>query len=105
MSIAFTIQSLRSAFASALIGGLMISRAAFQYCLEHNITLGGIIKANHEDTSADELLSYVFAGMGFIFQLQIGFRLPFPFNFLLFPFEIGEYTVRSLVMSSTPMAK
>lgn len=105
MSIAFYIQSVRSAFASALIGGMMIARAAYQVCLDRNIRFGGLITDNHEDTLADEILSYIFAGMGFIFQLMIGFRLPFPVNLILWPFEIGEFTVRWLVTSSTAIPK
>jgi hypothetical protein len=100
MSIAFYIHSVRSAFASALIGGMMISRAAYQVCLDRNIDLGGLIKASHEDTIIDEILSYIFAGMGFTFQLILGFRLPFPFNLMLWPFEIGEFAVRWLVVST-----
>ena len=39
MSIAFYIHSVRSAFASALTGGLMIARAAYQACLDRDIKL------------------------------------------------------------------
>lgn len=105
MSIAFYIHSVRSAFASALIGGLMISRAAYQYCLDHGIKLGGLIKDSHEDTMADEYLSYVFAGMGFFFQLMMGFRLPFPVKLILWPFEIGEFATRWLIVSSSTIPK
>ena len=105
MSIAFYIHSVRSAFASALTGGLMIARAAYQACLDRDIKLGGLMQDSHEDTMVDEYLSYLFAGMGFIFQLMIGFRLPFPVNLILWPFEMGEFTVRWLVTSSTTISK
>ncbi len=105
MSIAFYIHSVRSAFASALIGGLMMSRAAYQALIERNIDLGGLIKDSHEETMVDEMLSYAFAALGFIFQLMIGFKLPFPLNLLLWPFELGEWSVRWLVTSSTTIPK
>jgi hypothetical protein len=105
MSIAFYIHSVRSAFASALIGGLMMSRAAYQALIDHKIDMGGLIKDSHGDTMVDEVLSYALAAIGFTFQLMIGFKLPFPLNVVLFPFEFGEWAVRWLVTSSTTIAK
>lgn len=105
MSIAFYIHSVRSAFASALTGGLMMSRAAYQALIDHNIDLGGLIKDSHGETMVDEVLSYVLAAIGFTFQLMIGFKLPFPLNLVLFPFEFGEWSARWLVTSSTTISK
>jgi hypothetical protein len=105
MSIAWYIQSVRSAFASALIGGLMMARAAYAALVERNINLGGMLKDNHEDSMVDEMLSYVFAALGFIFQLMIGFKLPFPVNLILWPFELGEWSVRWLVTSASTIPK
>jgi len=100
MSIAFYIQAVRSAFTSALIGGLMMSQAAYQALIERNIKLGGLIKDSHQDTVIDEILSYALAALGFMFQLKIGFKLQYPFNLLLWPFEWGEWLVRWLITSS-----
>ena len=83
----------------------MISRAAYQALAERNIKLGGFIKDSHEDTNVDEMLSYVFAAMGFFFQLAIGFKLPFPLNLILWPFDLGEWSVRWLVTYSTTIPK
>jgi ABC-type uncharacterized transport system permease subunit len=94
MSIAWYIQAVRSAFASALTGGLMMARATYQALVHRNISLGGIIKQNHAESSVDEMLSYLFAGLGFYFQLKLGFNMPAPFSWLLWPFELAEYYMR-----------
>jgi hypothetical protein len=101
MSIAWYIQSVRSAFASALTGGLMMARATYQALVRRNITLGGIIKPNHAESVVDEVLSYVFAGLGFYFQLKLGFKMPAPFSWLLWPFELAEYYIRWSITKAT----
>ena len=82
-----------------------MARAGHAALVERNINLGGLIKENHEDTMLDEMLSYAFAALGFISQLHIGFKLSFPFNLLLWPFELGEWCVRWLVTSSSTIPK
>ena len=72
----------------------MLSRAGYKALLRHNIRLGGIIKDNHEDTNVDEFASYAFAALGFIFQAMVGFRVPFPLNLILWPFQTGEWMIR-----------
>ena len=51
-------------------------------------------KKDHEDTHADEIASYIFAGLGFYFQYAMSFDAPFPINILLFPVEFAEYYIR-----------
>ena len=94
MSIAWYIQTIISAFTSALEGGLSMARAILKLLVKNGYTLKGWIPTNHEDTTIDEVLSYVFAAAGFTFQFYMGFDMPFPFNLLLFPFEIAEYYIR-----------
>jgi hypothetical protein len=94
MSFAWTIQSVMSAFASALDGGLMMARASFQFCVEHNIKLGGWIPDDHKMSYVDESFSYLFAGLGLYFQFQMGSSLPFPLNLILSPFYLVEYYIR-----------
>lgn len=94
MSIAWTLQAMMSAFSSALEGGLIMARTLLQMCINNGITLNGLIPEKHEDSRLDEYLSYFFAASGFLFQLYIGFDVTFPFNILLFPFEIAEYYIR-----------
>jgi hypothetical protein len=94
MSIAWYIQTLRSAFASAATGGLMMARALLQALVCRGITLGGLVKEDDTETSLDEMLSYAFAALGFYFQYNLGFNMPFPFSLLLWPFKFAESYVR-----------
>lgn len=94
MSFAFYIQSVISAAASALSGGLMMARAFFQFCIHHNMNLFGLLPENHENSYVDEVLSYAFAGLGFYTQFQAGFGLPFPLNLILWPFQLAEFYIR-----------
>lgn len=86
MSIAWKIQTVISAFTSALAGGLIMSRAV--------LLLLSKGKKDHEDTNIDEIASYAFAGMGFYFQYNVGFSTPFPLNWVLWPMEIAEWWIR-----------
>jgi hypothetical protein len=101
MSIAWYVQAVRSAFASALTGGLMMARAAYEALLIRNITLGGLIKEDHTQSYMDEAMSYIFAAMGFYFQFMLGFKVPFPFNVLLWPFHFAESYIRWSITSAT----
>lgn len=81
-------------------GGLMLARSAYKDLLKRNIRLGGLIVDNHEDTSIDEYASYLFAAIGFSFQMWSGLEAPFPLNLVLWPFQMGEWLVRYGVMSA-----
>lgn len=91
MSIAWKIQTVISAFTSALAGGLIMSRAMLLIAFKGN--------KGHEDTSADEIASYVFAGLGFYFQVSMSFSTPFPLNIILWPVEMAEWYIRWAVTS------
>lgn len=86
ISIAWHIQTVISAFTSALAGGLIMS------CAMLHIFFNG--KKKHEDTNADEIASYAFAALGFYFQYYMSFSTPFPLNIILFPVELSEYYIR-----------
>ena len=77
----------------------MIGRSFVHFCSHRGIDLGGLIPANHQDTMVDEILSYVFAAIGFYFQLKIGFKVPTPLNLLLWPFGAAEYSIRWAITS------
>ena len=105
MSIAWYIQAVRSAFTSALSGGLLMARSAYQALLIRDIKLGGLVTANHEDSYLDEVMSYIFAACGFYFQFKMGFDMPFPFNLLLWPLEVAEWWIRwAITTQSVPGA-
>ena len=55
MSIAWYIQTIRSAFASALAGGLLMSKSTI-----HMLEKRGLVQAkDHSETYLDEILSYI----------------------------------------------
>lgn len=101
MSIAWYIQSVQSAFTSALIGGLYMARGFFHFCIQHGMTLGGIIPEDHTKSNLDELLSYGFAALGFYVQFSSGFNAPAPLKLVLWPFDIAEYYLRWSITKST----
>jgi len=94
MSVAWYIQTIISAFTSAVAGGLLISRTLLKISRKKGINPGNIIPESDDDTSFEETLSYVIACIGFYFQFRMGFTLPFPFNILLWPVGFVEYYIR-----------
>lgn len=101
MSLAWTIATIQIAFASAMKGGLVLSRSLYKELLKRNIRLNGLIVDNHADTSIDEYASYVFAALGFMFQLFMGFEAPFPLNVVLWPFQFAEWFIRISLMKAS----
>ena len=101
MSLAWTVQSIQVAFASSMQGGLMLAHCGHEALRKRHIQLGGLIKDNHEDTNLDEYASYVFAAIGFFFQIRSNFNPPFPFNVILFPFKIAELCLRYGMMKAS----
>lgn len=101
MSIAWYIQSVVSAFTSALAGGLMMARATHLFCVKNKFDLFGFLPldGDHTKTNVDEYLSYLFATMGFFFQFIHSFSLPFPLNLVLWPFQVAEYYIRWTITS------
>mmetsp|Transcript_7925 Transcript_7925/g.11961 ORF Transcript_7925/g.11961 Transcript_7925/m.11961 type:complete len:321 (-) Transcript_7925:183-1145(-) len=94
VSVAFYITSIIAAFTSALIGGLMMTRAFLKIASKQGWTLGGLMPTNEKDTMLDEIVSYVIAFLGFSFQWKMNFDVPFPFSLLLFPIELAEQFIR-----------
>jgi hypothetical protein len=103
ITLAWTLASIRIAFASSLQGGLMLARSGLAVMRQRNITLGGMIKHtnHHSQTEIDEYAAYGFAAVGFLFQLYFRLSPPFPMNFLLFPFHIAEWVLRYGVMKAS----
>ena len=62
----------------------MMARSFYYFCAHRGYKFWGM-GDSHEDSYIDEVLSYVFAALGFYFQYKIGFDVPFPFNLLLLP--------------------
>jgi len=90
--LAFVMQRLFSAIHSGVRGGLMCTRAGIRYLSKRKV-----INLDHENTCLDEVTGYVLAVMGFCFQVSTGFSLRFPFNLVLFPVTIMEYSLQVLI--------
>jgi len=101
MSLAWTLTSIQIAFASSMQGGLMLSRSGYEALRKRNIRLGGLIPDNINDTNFDEYAAYTFAAIGFLFQMKCGLNPPFPLNIILFPFKIGEWSLRYGMMKAS----
>lgn len=69
----------------------MMARATYQFCSYHKMKF---LPENHADSNLDEILSYIFAALGFYLQFKHKFTLPFPLNLILWPFEVAEYYIR-----------
>lgn len=95
ISIAWTVQRVLSAWHSALIGGLLVSRNMLEYLC----VMGVLPNINHEDTIVDEIAGYALSAVGLLFQLTNRFGLPFPLNVLLFPLTVLEWVLVRIVMS------
>lgn len=94
MSFAFYLQSIITAFTSALTGALIMSRATLKIMSTKGYTLGGLIPTDHKDTLIDEVTSYGLAFLGFTFQWKMNFSIPFPFNLFLVPVQFLENCIR-----------
>jgi len=102
MTLAWTLASIRVAFASSMQGGLMLSRSGLEALRKRNIDLGGMIPSTHHSkTNLDEYAAYVFAALGFLFQLYFRLSPPFPLNIFMFPFHMAEWSLRYGVMNAS----
>ena len=72
-----------------------MSRAMLLILVKNGFEFGGI--KDHTNTVFDEVASYIFAGLGFYFQLHTRFSAPFPLNILLYPVQLTEYYIRYAV--------
>jgi hypothetical protein len=94
VSVAWYLQTIISAFHSAMRGGLLLSRSLLKWANEN-----GHLTLNEEDTYLDELIGYSVAALGFYTQWMWGFGLPFPFNIVMLPFTLLEWYIRWSVTS------
>lgn len=95
-----------SSYHSAITGGLMFSRNTLSYL---KIIPSDAFSSSSECSKGEDflhrclvgLLAYLVAALGIYFQLSLGFHLPFPLNFVLFPFTAIEYLLIWMVNHST----
>jgi len=93
VTVAWTIQSVISAFHSAVRGGAVAAKGTLHYLNKY-----GFVAVNADDTYLDEVVGYAIALLAFLVQFYTGFRLPFPFNVLLFPLRVLETIVVWTIM-------
>eukprot|EP00548_Thalassiothrix_antarctica_P005822 CAMPEP_0194146622 /NCGR_PEP_ID=MMETSP0152-20130528/21114_1 /TAXON_ID=1049557 /ORGANISM="Thalassiothrix antarctica, Strain L6-D1" /LENGTH=326 /DNA_ID=CAMNT_0038847183 /DNA_START=103 /DNA_END=1080 /DNA_ORIENTATION=+ len=94
ISIAWFIQTLQSAVTSAMYGGHIMADALLHICVKRGWTLGGWITDDLDKTYADEIIMYIFAALGILFQFMMQFDMPFPFSLILWPVELFEYYLK-----------
>lgn len=82
---AWWMQSIISAFHSAIIGGLLFGTYVVDFLKDKKI-----IHFSSEDSYLDEVIGWSLAGLGFLFQFWLGFHLPFPLNLFLWPLQLLE---------------
>lgn len=90
MSIAWAIQRVISAAVSAVRGAKIAVSSLWAFLRRRRITLGGYCPCDIEDSYVDEIASYGLAALGFYCQYKLGFAVPFPLNYLLWPFQAAE---------------
>ena len=91
---AWKMQEIISAIQSALRGGLMFSRGLLNYINKRGFKSFLGLSLEHESTYADEVVGYSLAVFGFWVQWNLGFSLPFPLNYVLWPLDLVEWYIR-----------
>lgn len=105
VSIAWYLQQIVSAFYSALRGGKLFASGLFNIIAEKAkkgiILCPGVVGADFDpdDSIMDELIGWILAFQGFMFQINTGFTLPFPFNLIFFPLSVIEWYLRFQISS------
>ena len=101
ITLAWTLASIRVAFASSMQGGLMLSKHGLAALKDRNIDVGALLLSSKDDEVVAEYAAYAFAATGFLFQLYNRMSPPFPLNILLFPFTMAEWALRYGVMKAS----
>ena len=89
-----------SAFYAAVRGGKIFAAGFFGLLVDQAragvLVCPGLVDEHFEPSESmlDEVVSYIIAAQGFVFQLMQGLVLPFPFNVLLLPLGILEWLIR-----------
>jgi hypothetical protein len=93
ITFAWTVQKFMSAIQSALLGGLMASRAALKVAHSHGI----MTHVKDTETMLDEHVGWALAALGVYSQVSNAFGVPFPLNLLLWPVQIVETVLVGMV--------
>lgn len=99
MQVAWRIQRVLTASTSAVMGGLMFSRAIRRMIQNRGMRRLGVRQNNDDDdeTLFDEFLGFIVAAAGLYVQLGDGTFNPtvkFPFTLVTWPFHIAEHWIQ-----------
>jgi len=99
MAIAWYMQTIISAFYSAIRGGRLFATALFNIFSERgwmDRMPDCLVKKpfDPDESYLDECIAYPLAAFGFYMQWEYGFALPFPQNIALFPLTCVEWIIR-----------
>lgn len=96
---AWSLQQVVSAAQSGLRGGLLFSRGVAAWLNKRGHTSLCGLSLEPGETYLDEAVGFALAALGFYFQWQFGFSLPFPFNIVMFPLDVVEWWIRWSITS------
>ena len=102
---AWYVQQIISAFYSALRGGKLFAEGLFNIIAEKAkkglILCPGLVGPDWDpnDSYMDEIIAWILAFQGFMFQINTGFKLQFPFNIIFLPLTILEWYLRFQISS------
>lgn len=100
ISLAWYLQVIISAFYSALRGGKLFASGLFNILVEKAkvgiVLCPGMVGVDYDpdDSILDDVIGWIIAAQGFMFQFNTGFSLPFPFSLILFPLSFFEWYLR-----------
>jgi len=95
--IAWSIQFYNSLLHCAVAGSLIFSRALLPFLAQRDI----IHVENMEDTYLDEIIGWSLAFFAIMIQAAFGFKLLFPFNVVLSPVLLVEWSLRLCASDET----
>jgi len=95
ISLALFIRRIISSVQSSIRGGMIFSRRIFSFLHKKNFFY---FSDYNEDGFIDEIFGWFVALCGIYFQLSYMFDLPFPLNFLLFPFLVIEDYLKYFIL-------
>lgn len=85
MSVAWWMQRVISAVHSAVRGGLLFGKYLVEFLHEKQIVSFG-----PDQAYLDEAIGWIVAAVGLLFQISLGFYVPFPLSLVLWPVQLVE---------------
>jgi hypothetical protein len=105
IAMAWKLQVIISAFYSALRGGKLFAEGLFNILVDKAkvgvVLCPGVVGLDFDadESILDDVIGWILAAQGFLFQYNTGFTLPFPFSILLSPLTFLEWYLRFQISS------